>query len=189
MTTSGEHAIPAPAGARGAEPLALLVGWPGLVAAAAGVAAGLARFGASDEGLVCAWVLGSLGLLAWVDLRHETIPNLLVLPAAAVALALQLALFPDDAVEWLVAAGGCFLALLAVALVRRGGIGVGDVKLGLLLGAGLGSEVVTAVLIGFLALWPVAAWIVLRDGSGGRTQTLPLTPALALGAALVLLSG
>jgi len=31
--------------------------------------------------------------------------------------------------------------------------------------------------------------IVLRDGSGGRTQTLPLTPALALGAALVLLSG
>ena len=79
--------------------------------------------------------------------------------------------------------------LLILALIKPGGIGMGDVKLGLLLGAGLGLQAATALLIGFVALWPVALWILLRDGRDARTQTLPLGPALAFGAAVVALVG
>ena len=50
-------------------------------------------------------------------------------------------------------------ALLILALIRPGGIGMGDVKLGLLLGAGLGVQVVGAVTLGFIAIRPVALWL------------------------------
>jgi leader peptidase (prepilin peptidase)/N-methyltransferase len=117
------------------------------------------------------------------------LPNWIVLPSAALVLTLQLALFPGDALEWVVASLGCFALLLALAVVRPGGIGMGDAKLGLLLGAGLGIDVAMAMLVGCLALWPVAAYILARDGLDARSKALPLGPALALGAALVTLAG
>jgi uncharacterized membrane protein (UPF0127 family)/Flp pilus assembly protein protease CpaA len=161
---------------------ALLLGGAGAVAA-------FARFGFSSTGLVSACLLGALGVLAVIDFRHQLLPNKVVLPAVALVLALQLALFPGEALEWTVAALGCSGALLALALIKPGGIGMGDVKLGLLLGAGLGADVTVALLLGFLALWPVALYLVLTDGPEARKQTLPLGPALALGAALVVLAG
>jgi uncharacterized membrane protein (UPF0127 family)/Flp pilus assembly protein protease CpaA len=160
-----------------------------LLLGSAGVVAAFARFGFSSTGLVTACLLGALGVLAVIDFRHQLLPNKIVLPAVALVLALQLALFPGAALEWTVAALGCSGALLALALIKPGGIGMGDVKLGLLLGAGLGADVTVALLLGFLALWPVALYLVLTDGPEARKQTLPLGPALALGAALVVLAG
>ena len=102
----------------------------------------------------------------------------------------SLALFPDQALEWVLASVGCFSLLLVLTLLKPGGLGMGDVKLGLLLGAGLGLDVATAVLLGCLALWPVALYVVLTaDGPDARKRTLPLGPALALGAAIVALAG
>ena len=166
-----------------------LVGALALVAGGVGALAALARFGFSSEALVTACFLAALGVLAVIDYRRRLIPNVIVLPAAALVLGLQLALFPDRALEWVLASLGCFALLFVLTLLKPGGLGMGDVKLGLLLGAGLGMDVALALLLGFLALWPVAVYLVLTDGPEARKQTLPLGPALALGAAIVALAG
>jgi leader peptidase (prepilin peptidase)/N-methyltransferase len=161
------------------------------VAIGAGVAAGglaLAVVGVDSRGIVAALFLGALGALAVIDFQTHLLPNKIVLPAAALVLALQLALFPDDSVEWIVASLGCFFVLVLIALAKPGGIGMGDAKLGLLLGAGLGAEVTMALLYGCLLLWPVAAYLLLRDGADARKAVLPLGPALAVGAAIVTLT-
>jgi leader peptidase (prepilin peptidase)/N-methyltransferase len=170
-------------GIRAAHP-ALAIG-----AGVAGAVLALAVLGLGSRGLVAACFLGAMGALAVIDFRTRLLPNRIVLPAAAIVLALQLALFPDDAIEWIAASLGCFVVLLVIALAKPGGIGMGDAKLGLLLGAGLGADVTMALLIGCLALWPVAAYLLLRDGADARKAALPLGPALALGAAVVALTG
>ena len=159
-----------------------------IVAAAIGVLAGLIRFGPTSEGIVTAVMLGALGALAVIDFRHQVIPHRIVLPAAAAVLALRLALFPDDALEWVLAALVTSGVLLSIALIRRDSIGVGDAEVGLLLGAGLGAGVAWAILIAVLTLWPVAGYMVLTGGVEARKKALPLTPALALGAAIVALA-
>jgi uncharacterized membrane protein (UPF0127 family) len=166
-----------------------LVGPGELLLGALGAAAAVAHFGLTDRGLVTACLLAALGVLAVIDYRRHLLPNRIVLPSAALVLGLQLVLFPDQALEWTLASLGCAVALLVLTLAKPGGIGMGDVKLGLLLGAGLGADVAMALLLGFLALWPVAIYVVLTNGPAGRKRTLPLGPALALGAALVVLAG
>src|SRR5215210_4697193 len=101
----------------------------------------LARFGAGGYGVVAALFAAVLGVLSMIDLERRLIPNRIVLPAAGVMLAAQTALLPDRALEWLLAALGAAGLLLVLALIRPGGLGMGDVKLGLLLGAGLGHHV------------------------------------------------
>jgi leader peptidase (prepilin peptidase)/N-methyltransferase len=166
-----------------------LLGAPALLAAAVGALAGVARFGFTSAALVTACFLGALGVLAVIDLQRGIVPDRIVLPAAALVLALQLALFPDRALEWVLSALGCAGVLFVLTLLKPGGLGMGDVKLGLLLGAGLGLEAAPAFLIGCLALWPVALWIVLRGDADARKQALPLVPAVALGALVVVLAG
>jgi prepilin signal peptidase PulO-like enzyme (type II secretory pathway) len=63
-------------------------------------------------------------------------------------------------------------------------MGMGDVKLGVLLGVALGQDVVAALLIGMLSAVPAALFVMSR----GRAAALPYGPFLALGAAVVLLA-
>jgi len=156
-------------------------------AGAIGVLASLLRFGASSEALVTAALLGSLGVLAVIDFRRQLIPNRIVLPAVALVLALQLALFPGQALEWVLAALIAGGGLLALALLKSDSVGTGDAKVGMLLGAGLGAGAAWALLAGALLLWPVAAYLVFSEGMDARKNAIPLTPALAIGAAIVAL--
>lgn len=158
---------------------------------AAGVLAllALARFGLGGEGLIAAFFAAVLGLVSVIDLERRVIPNRVVLPAAAVMLVLQTALFPAQALECLLGALGAAGALMALALVRPGGIGMGDVKLGLLLGATLGRDVIPALALGFVASWPVAIWLVLRHGRDGLKRWIAFGPLLSLGALVVLFAG
>jgi prepilin signal peptidase PulO-like enzyme (type II secretory pathway) len=160
-----------------------------LAAAAIGILAGLVRYGASSRGVVTAALLGSLGLLAVIDWRQHVVPNLVVLPATALVLGLRLALFPDQALEWVLASVVTCAVLLALSMLKRESLGAGDAKLGLLLGAGLGADVAVATLIGVVALWPVAAYLVFHEGVDARKKAIPLAPAFAFGAAVVALTG
>jgi len=163
--------------------------WAASAAGAVGVLAALLRFGPSSEGAVTAALLGSLGVLAVIDYREQVVPNRIVLPAAALVLGLQLALFSDHSLEWILSALITCGVLFGISLLKRDSLGAGDAKLGLLMGAGLGTEVAFAILIGVLALWPFAAYLVLAEGVDARKKTIPLAPAFALGAAVVALSG
>jgi leader peptidase (prepilin peptidase) / N-methyltransferase len=151
-------------------------------------AAAIAVLGPTPRGFVATFFLGVLGVLSAIDFERRLLPNKIVLPSAAIVLLAQIALFPDRALEWTAASLGAFAALLLLAVIRPGGLGMGDVKLGLLLGAGLGAQVVGAVAIGFAAIWPVAVWLLLRDGSAGIKRAVPFGPAVAVGAAVVTLT-
>jgi leader peptidase (prepilin peptidase)/N-methyltransferase len=124
-----------------------------------------------------------------VDLEHRIVPNEVVLPAAAVVLVARTALAPG--VEWVAAALAAAAFLLVAALVYPVGLGMGDVKLALLLGAATGRWAIVALLVGFGAVFPFAVGTVLVRGRSGLKTAVPFVPFLALGgvAALLLRGG
>jgi leader peptidase (prepilin peptidase)/N-methyltransferase len=158
-----------------------------LVVALPLVALVFARFGASGRSLVAAFLVTSLAVLSAIDIAERRLPNRIVLPSAAIVLAAQTALFPDRALEWALAAAGASLVLLSLQLVYPVGLGMGDVKLALLLGAALGAAVVTAFALAFVAAGVYALGLMARYGLGARRRTMPLGPFLAAGAIAALL--
>jgi leader peptidase (prepilin peptidase)/N-methyltransferase len=68
-------------------------------------------------------------------------------------------------------------------------MGMGDVKLALLIGALLGRTTPVAILLGlFLALVPSAV-LIARHGAGARKLGIPFAPFLAAGAVIALFAG
>ena len=92
------------------------------------------------RGVIGAGFTATLVVLAAIDLRYRILPNRIVLPATAAVLFLQIAFYPESAVEWVACSLGAALFLLLPTLFVSSGIGMGDVKLALLLGAMLGSR-------------------------------------------------
>jgi prepilin signal peptidase PulO-like enzyme (type II secretory pathway) len=148
----------------------------------------LLRLGVTGHGVLAAGVLAVLGVLSAIDMRWRVLPNRIVLPATAAVLVWQIAFFPDRSAEWVLATLGAAALLVLPSLFQRGAIGMGDVKLAGLLGATLGASVLSALMLGFLAIVPAALVMLVRRGAAARRATLPLGPFLALGAAIVLLT-
>jgi leader peptidase (prepilin peptidase) / N-methyltransferase len=140
------------------------------------------------QGLLGGFVAAVLVVLAATDLEHRIIPNRIVLPAAAIALAANIALSPGRSPEFLLAALGLGIAFFLPNLINASLMGMGDVKLIMLLGAGLGWAAVGAVLIGFLSIFPVAVMALIRGGTAARKTTLPFGPFLALGGLVILIA-
>ena len=149
----------------------------------------LLRYGLSARGFVDAFVAAVLVVLAAIDLRHRILPNVIVLPAAALTYVAQLAFFPSHALEWTIAAVGCALFFLVTLLAYPAGLGMGDVKLGLLLGAALGKTVVAALFVGLFGAGLFGVVLVISQGAEARKKAIPLGPFLAAGALVLLLFG
>ena len=83
------------------------------------------------------------------------------------------------------------LVLFAVAaVVRPRDLGMGDVKLVLLLGALLGREVLPALAIGFCLVAAAGLVLLARYGRPALRRYIPLGPFIVAGAvAILLLSG
>ena len=117
--------------------------------------------------------------LALIDLDHQLIPNRVLFPAtAATALLLVLgALIEGVAGDLLRAAAGglgYFAFLLLVAIVARGGFGMGDVKLAFLLGLMLAFASWGALFVGMIGsilLGGVASGLLLAFGRGSTVET------------------
>lgn len=134
----------------------------------------------------------ALLVLAVVDLRVRRLPNALIYPLtpAVIALLVSGALAagaPGAAGRVPLAALAGFGALAAVALIRPGDLGMGDVKFAALIAAGLaplGWEIVAAgLLAGFLSAGLSAAAL-LASGRRRADDTLAFGPHLACGALL-----
>jgi prepilin signal peptidase PulO-like enzyme (type II secretory pathway) len=159
---------------RGAILLVLVIGLFGLLTI--GVAF---RFGLTAQGLIALPTVVALALAGLADLRRKIIPDWVTLPALAWVLAASVYLGFSRAAEALLGALVCGGALLVLAVVSRGAIGGGDVKLTALVGAFLGWR------WGFLALFfaHVAAALVALSlmiaGRKGRKDALPFGPFLS----------
>jgi leader peptidase (prepilin peptidase)/N-methyltransferase len=157
------------------------------LAAALLVAACVWKFGLHGEALVAAFFCLALVAVSATDLEHRLIPNRIVLPAAALVLVAQTALDPSP--EWAIAAVGASAFLLAAALAYPAGMGMGDVKLALLLGAMLGRTVPIALLLGMIAALVPGIVLLARHRARARKMGVPLGPFLALGALVALFAG
>jgi leader peptidase (prepilin peptidase) / N-methyltransferase len=144
------------------------------------------RFGFGGEALVSAIFAGVLVVLTAIDIERRIVPNRIVLPATAVVLVLQLVVHPDRRLEFVLAMLGAGLFLLLPRLLYPAGMGLGDVKLALLLGAGLGAGVVAAFVFGLLAGFVAAVYLLVTRGSAARKMAIPFVPFLAFGALVAL---
>ena len=155
--------------------------------AAALTAAVLVRYGLGAPGLIGAFTAAVLIVLSVIDFDSYRLPNRIVLPSAALVLAARLASTPEHWKAWIGASLGAFACFLVLALIYPAGLGMGDVKLALLLGAALGGAVVPALLVGTLAAGVAGLVVLARQGLGARRRALPFGPFLAFGAIAILL--
>ena len=167
-------------------PISVLYPLVELVAAALIVAC-VAVFGPTPEAALAAGFCAVLVTLSAIDIQLRIVPNRIVLPAAAVALVLHTAIDPSP--EWVVSALAAAGLLFVVVLAHPKGLGMGDVKLALLLGAVLGASVSVALMLGLFAALVPAAVLVSRHGAAARKMGVPLVPFLASGAVVSLFLG
>src|SRR2546430_10432103 len=111
-------------------------------------------------------------------MEGQRIPNVMVLPATAAMLLAVVVLRPRHALEAVVAAVAAAAFLFLPSLLAKGGVGMGDVKLALLLGAALGRGVAAALLFGCLAASIAGVTLLVRNGSGARQTAVPVPPFL-----------
>lgn len=178
------------------------VGYPLVEVANAGlwVAAGL-RFGAEPELAVYAVLFSVLLALSVIDLELYILPNRITYPsilASLVIVPLLSLLVSDDpgrAIRWALIGGFGYAGFLAITLilyeliVRKEGMGMGDVKLALLLGIWVGwidpilvlYSLIAASLIGLVV--GLGIFIVRRS-----SKPYPFGPWLAIGALFVILA-
>jgi leader peptidase (prepilin peptidase)/N-methyltransferase len=162
--------------------------YPAVELVTAGLLAGcVAAFGLSLQAAAAAVFCAALVVITATDLTHRIVPNRVVLPSAAVVLVLRTAAEPSA--EWAIAGAGASAFLLAVALAYPRGMGMGDVKLALLMGVALGSTVAVALMLGMIAALVPAAVLFARHGSQARKMAIPFAPFLALGSVVALFAG
>jgi leader peptidase (prepilin peptidase)/N-methyltransferase len=154
---------------------------------AALVVACVVAFGLTARAAVAAFFCAVLVAVSAIDLEHRIIPNRIVLPAAAICLAAQTVLEPSP--EWVLAALGASGFLLVAALVYPGGMGMGDVKLALLMGAVLGRTVPVALMAGMLVAVMPGVVLLVRHGRKARKMGIPFGPFLAVGSVIALFAG
>jgi leader peptidase (prepilin peptidase) / N-methyltransferase len=145
------------------------------------------KFGLSWDAAVASFFCIVLVVLSAIDIDRRIVPNKIVLPAAVIVLVAQTVLHPS--LEWLAAGLGASLFLLLAALAYPRGMGMGDVKLALLLGFALGRTVPMAMFAGMVSALVPSAVLFARHGSAARKMAIPFAPFLALGGLLGLFAG
>lgn len=153
------------------------------------VAACFWHFGLTGEAVVGAYFCAVLVVLSAIDVERRILPDLIVLPSFVLVLGANIALHPDQWVEYLGSALGASLFLFIALVVYPRGMGMGDVKLALLLGAGLGKVVGVGLMLGMVAALAASTILFVRHGLAARKMAIPFGPFLAFGAIVALFVG
>ena len=146
--------------------------------------ASVVDFGASGRSLVGVVLCPVLVLLAAIDVKHRLLPNAIVFPSVLLVALIVAATDAAGFFDHLWAGLALFGFLFLFAAVFPAGLGMGDAKVGLLIGLALGSRTFAAMLATSAAAFVAALWIIARQGPSGRKQSIPFGPYLALGAIL-----
>jgi prepilin signal peptidase PulO-like enzyme (type II secretory pathway) len=147
------------------------------------------RFGTSAETLTAIFFVTVLVVLSAIDIERRILPNVILLPATAVLFVAQILLFPESALEFVVSGLGAALFLLLLIAAYPQGMGMGDVKLALFLGIGLGSAVGFALVAAALSAALFSVGLLLYHGAAARKTAIPFGPFLAFGAIYALFGG
>lgn len=146
-------------------------------------------FGPGVQFLIYAVFISSLIVVTFIDLDSQIIPDRITIPGTILGILLASTLLPVGLKDSLTGAilGGGFFYLTAV--VSRGGMGGGDIKLIAMIGSFLGwKEVLLTIFLGSLSGSIVGIFLMIFKGKG-RKHKIPFGPFLALGAILSLFLG
>jgi len=144
-------------------------------------------FGFTLEAAAASVGCAALVVATATDLERRIVPNGVVLPAFAVVLALNTIAHPS--LEWTLGALGAAGFLFLAALAYPGGMGMGDVKLALLIGAMLGRTTPVGLMLGLLFALIPSVVLFARHGTRARKFRIPFAPFLAAGAVVALFAG
>jgi leader peptidase (prepilin peptidase) / N-methyltransferase len=157
------------------------------IAAALLVAACVLAFGLTFYAAIAAFFCCTLVAISAIDIAHRIVPDRIVLPAAAIVLVAQMVREPS--IQWPLAAFLAALFLFVAAVVYPAGLGMGDVKLALLMGAMLGKVVPVALVLGMVLGVVPSVYLLARHGHAARKMGIPFAPFLALGSVIALFAG
>jgi leader peptidase (prepilin peptidase) / N-methyltransferase len=146
------------------------------------------EFGLGLELLSALALVLTLVALAGTDLEHRLLPNAIVGPAALVGFTLSVLESPERWWIYLVSALAIAGGLFALALAYPGGMGMGDVKMGGMLGAFLGPYAALAVFVGALC-GAITGGLLMVVGKMQRRHALPFGVFMAVGGIVALFIG
>lgn len=138
--------------------------------------------------LALVWTIGWAAffiIVALIDFRYRLVLNVMTYPAILIALIAAIA-NPDSLRSVLLGGGFAFAVFFAVAWIRPGDLGGGDVKLAALMGLLFGFPGVLLPLILGGSLGALTAVALMLRGQG-RSATMPYAPFLCTGALVALM--
>lgn len=157
----------------------------GPIAAVALGLSGLAAGTGPATGARLALCGAALGAAAAFDLAERRIPNRLVIPATLACAGLTL--LGGSPPSSLLSGLALVALLLVLSMIQPAALGMGDVKLALLLVFGLNGEAAAALILGLVLAACFGLLLLLRQGRSAGRRALPLAPFLAAGAFLALI--
>ncbi|MDQ7842936.1 MAG: prepilin peptidase [Armatimonadota bacterium] len=122
----------------------------------------------------------------FIDLEHRIVPNALSYPG--IVLGLLLAVPQGRFADALFAGAGAGAVFLLIAILSRGGMGGGDIKLAVVMGAFLGWPAIAFALLVAFTTGALVGVVLLATGRRGRRDPIPFGPFLALGAVVAWLT-
>ncbi len=158
-----------------------------VLAMVAAFAAGWQRFRAEPLTLAvfCLFVWFLL-TVAVIDFEHRLVLNVMVGPAAVVALALSFLPGAPEPLYALLGGAAGFGLFLLISLLTRGTLGAGDVKLAGVIGLMTGFPAVFMALLWGIIFGGVGALALMALGRAGRKTYIAYAPYLCLGAIIAL---
>jgi leader peptidase (prepilin peptidase) / N-methyltransferase len=147
------------------------------------------KYGFSIPFAAYAALTSTLLTVALIDYDHKIIPNTITLPGIVIGLGLSLWALPITPLASLlgILLGGVFFYL--IALVSKGGMGGGDIKLIAMIGAFLGWQGAFFTILSGALLGSLVGVSLMVLGKKGRKDKVPFGPFLSVGAILFILWG
>ena len=139
-------------------------------------------------GIICAYSCLFIVIFA-IDLERGLILNKLVYPAIPITLGLVFLRPELTIVNSLIGGGIGFILLLLPAVISRGGMGWGDVKMGALIGLATGFPLILVNLFIAVIVGGITAGVLLLLRVKKRKETIPFGPFLSAATIVTLLWG
>ncbi|MBB4825851.1 leader peptidase (prepilin peptidase)/N-methyltransferase [Sporosarcina luteola] len=140
------------------------------------------RFGWSPELIVALLLVSLLVMITVSDIAYMIIPDKVVLPFAVLFLVLRFFIPLEPWWDSLLGGVVGFGVLYLIAVLSKGGMGGGDIKLFLVIGFAVGT--VDTLLTLFLAsfIGSIVGIVILKKTGKGRKTPVPFGPSIAIAA-------
>jgi leader peptidase (prepilin peptidase)/N-methyltransferase len=155
------------------------------------------RFGFGLQAIVYSIFCSALIVITFIDLDFQIIPDRITLPGILIGLITGSFLMPDpfmrhsllgikSSIIGFLVGGGLFYA---IAVLSRGGMGGGDIKMMAMVGSLMGwKSVLLTTFLGSLSGAVLGIFLMIAKGKGRKTK-IPFGPFLALGTLITLFYG